>query len=54
VTQSEYLFEVNLPTSYRAQNTLLASIGATLDDRRDLDLGQLRLDQLCGQAAMDL
>ncbi len=33
VTQSEYLFEVNLPTSYRAQNTLLASIGATLDDR---------------------
>ena len=33
VAQSEYLFEVNLPTSYRAQNTLLASIGATLDDR---------------------
>ena len=33
VSQSEYLFEVNLPTSYRAQNTLLASIGATLDDR---------------------
>ena len=33
VTQSEYLFELNLPTSYRAQNTLLASIGATLDDR---------------------
>ncbi len=33
MAQSEYLFEVNLPTSYRAQNTLLASIGATLDDR---------------------
>ena len=33
VTQSEYLFDVVLPTSYRAQNTLLASIGATLDDR---------------------
>ena len=33
VMQFEYLFEVNLPTSYRAQNTLLASIGATLDDR---------------------
>ena len=33
VTQSEYLFDVVLPTSYRAQNTLLASIGAALDDR---------------------
>ena len=33
VTQSEYLFDVVLPTSYRAQNTLLASIGAVLDDR---------------------
>lgn len=33
VAHSEYLFEVALPTSYRAQNTLLASIGATLDDR---------------------
>ncbi len=33
VAQSEYLFDVMLPTSYRAQNTLLASIGATQDDR---------------------
>ncbi len=33
VSQSEYLFEVTLPASFRAQNTILASIGATLDDR---------------------
>ena len=33
VPQAEYQFEVSLVDTFRAQNTLLASVGATLDDR---------------------